>query len=378
MSPLQLCRLMLVVGLASAAGCGVFQPIDDAAPEPMRDEWAVQLYELEPLAYFPQERGRPLHIGGDADAGLVVVPSTDRHVRALDATTGEVIWTLPTQGPNVAAPVEMGDHLLIASMDGRLYRVRKRNGRPVWVSDLIGKGAILEAPAVHGDRAFVTSEDNRLSAVDLAQGDVVWSRDRPHRANFTIHGQAGALVTGQHVITGFSDGRVVAFERSDGATYWSRDLADGKTEFVDVDTTPVMVGDHTVVAGAYKVGLYGLDVETGMTTWVLRGEGFGTPAEMQGVLYVPQASGRLVAVDPVAGSVIWALEMAEGAPRTPAVSYKYVLLPIDRSLVLVDRGSGRALRRYDDMYGFSSTPEIAWGTVYAQANSGHLYALGLY
>lgn len=372
------CAVGLFAAALLGAGCSVFKPIEDPAPAPLRADWAVRLYELEPLAYFPRELGQPLHLGeGGADPGVVVVPSADRQVRALDAATGETLWALPTQGPNVAQPVVYGDELLIASMDGRLYRVRQRNGRPVWVSDVIGKGAILEAPAVAGDRAFVTTEDNRISAVSLADGAVLWSRDRAHRAQFTIHGQAGATLVGEHVITGFSDGRVVSFAQSDGATFWSRDLAEGKTEFVDVDTTPVVVGG-TVVVGAYRVGLFGLDAETGMTSWVVRGEGFGTPAVMQGVLYVPQSRGRVLAVDPAAGEILWALEMAYGTPRTPVPSYKYLLVPVERSLLVVDRGSGRALARYDDMYGFSARPEVAWGTVYAQANSGSLYAFGLY
>ncbi len=55
-----------------------------------------------------------------------------------------------------------------------------------------------------------------------------------------------------------------------------------------------------------------------------------------------------------------------------------MVLPVDSAILVLYLGSGRSLLRYYDRHGFSATPEIAWGTMYAQANSGLLYALGLY
>ena len=62
----------------------------------------------------------------------------------------------------------------------------------------------------------------------------------------------------------------------------------------------------------------------------------------------------------------------------PAVTPRYVIVPLDTALLFVDRLSGRSVKRYDDRYGFSATPEVAYGTVFAQSNSGVLYALGIH
>ena len=88
--------------------------------------------------------------------------------------------------------------------------------------------------------------------------------------------------------------------------------------------------------------------------------------------------GALLAVDATTGAVQWTLRMGGDSPMRPAVSAKYVLLPVGSAMLLVDRGSGRVIHRYDDRFGFSATPSVAWGTVYAQANSGIMYAFGLY
>ncbi|TNF37682.1 MAG: hypothetical protein EP329_02525 [Deltaproteobacteria bacterium] len=369
--------LAATVALALAA-CGVFRPIGELPPNRLSVDWALPLYDLEPLAYHPLELGQPLFVQSDAtpQTGLLVVPSKDREVRGVNAATGEVLWSFTTSGANVAQPVAAGEELVVASTDGHVYRANQRNGRVLWTSDYPGK-SVVSAPVVHEGRVFVTSIDNRLTALSYEDGSRLWDKKRPHASEFTITGQAGVALFGDKVITGFSDGHLVAFAAEDGATMWTADLSGGKTEFVDVDSTPVVV-DNVVVASSYKSGLYGIDAATGTVTWLVKGEGYGTPAVIEGMLYVPQASGRIIAVRAADGAVRWVAKSFGERARTPAVSHKYVLAPIGESLALIDRGSGRTLARYDDARGVDATPELAYGTAFVLGNSGTLYSLGVY
>jgi len=369
--------LVAVVVLALGA-CGVFRPIGDLPPDRLDVDWALPLYELEAFAYHPLELGRPLFVQSDATppTGLLVVPSKDREIRGVNAATGEELWSFTTSGANVAQPAAVEEELVIGSTDGHVYRANQRNGRVLWTSDYPGK-SIVSAPVVADGRVYVTSIDNRLTALSWEDGSRLWDKKRPHASEFTITGQAGVTLFGESVITGFSDGHLVAFGAEDGATLWSADLAGGRTEFVDVDSTPVVVED-LVVASSYRQGLYGLDAATGTVTWLVKGEGYGTPAAIEGMLYVPQASGRVVAVRAADGAVRWVAKSFSDRARTPAVSHKYVLAPFGESLALIDRGSGRTLTRYDDARGVDATPEMAYGTAFVLGNSGTLYALGVY
>jgi outer membrane protein assembly factor BamB len=363
----------------TVAGCAVFRPVGDLPTQRLQTDWAVQLYEMEQFAYRPIESGQPLWVASAAtpDGGLLVVPSVDRKVRGIEAASGRVIWEVETRGPNKARPAAVGDDVLVGSMDGRLYRLRQRNGGLVWRSELIGRGDLTSEPVVWGDRAFVTSTDNRLSAVSLVDGTVLWDRARPHRGEFTITGQAGAAVVGDNVVTGFSDGQLVAMAASDGATSWAVDLSADQTEFTDVDATPVLVGE-TLVVSAYSSGLYGIDPSDGAVLWQLPGEAYGTAATLDRMVYVPQADGHVLAVDAADGSVLWRTTVLKGVPRTPAVTRRYVLVPVERRLLVLDRGTGLVVTAYDDTYGFAATPEVAWGTVYTPGNGGWLYALAVY
>ncbi|MFT7580077.1 MAG: outer membrane protein assembly factor BamB [Myxococcota bacterium] len=373
---LPVCVLLLLA--FGATGCTVFPPLEEPPPERLRLDWATSLYDLESFAYQPEEPAQTLFVETDASpsGGLVVVPTKERAVHGIDAANGKTLWTLPTNGPNVARPTAVEDQLLIGSMDGHVYKVYQRNGKPLWKSDSPGQ-AILSAPVVAGDLVFVTSIDNRLTALDLATGARRWERRRPHSAEFTITGQAGAAVSGETVYAGFSDGELTAFSTADGATLWSVDLSGGETEFVDVDTTPIVVGD-TVIAGSYKRGLFGISTETGDVKWLVKGEAFLTPAEFEGVLYVPQASGRIVAVEVESGTVRWVSRFDSGFATTPALTTKYVVAPIGNALALLDRGTGRTLVRYDDSRGVSGTPDVAFGTAYVLGNGGTVYAVGIY
>jgi outer membrane protein assembly factor BamB len=375
-------KWQLLIGVLAGpmwAACGIIQPVGEPSQDTVSVDWVRQLYTLEWFSTEPRETGTPLFIKGPMtpDGGLTVVPSKDRRVRALHGQTGDLVWEFSTQGPNAVRPVKVEDDLLIGSMDGRVYRIRQRNGRAVWKSDLVGAGAIMAAPVWFKEQVFVTSADDRLTALSLSTGKTMWQRERSASGEFSVTGHAGPLVVGDRVVTGFSDGKLMAFATSDGATVWSVDLSGGATEFADVDSTPVMT-DGVLVASGYQTGLYGLDADTGITMWFLPGQSYGNPVEREGTVYVPQASGRLIAVDAATGEEKWSLGVTQGVPRTPVVSHKYVLLPVDSALLVTDRGSGRVVEQYDDMYGFTATPELAWGTLYAQSNSGCLYALGLY
>ncbi len=370
----------MAVTVMAVGACSVFVPLDDPPPNRIGLDWASSVYELEGFAYKPSELGQPLYVSPNPStppAGLVVVPSDDRKIRGLDAANGHVLWELETRGPNVARPVAVGEDLIIGSSDGHVYRIHQRNGKPIWVSEHPGKGGVLSTPTVHGGRIFVTSIDNRITALDFETGALVWDKRRPHASDFTVTGQAGATIVGNTVVTGFSDGQLVAYAVSDGATEWSVDLSGGKAEFVDVDTTPVLV-DDVLVAGSYRRGLYGLDPKTGDIKWLMKGEAFGTPAMIEDLIYVPQATGRILAIQPRDGSIRWIARFASEWATTPAVTRKYVLAPVGDSLAVIERGSGRTLTRFDDLRGVKGTPDAAFGTAYLIANSGTVYALGVY
>jgi len=383
-----------LVSVVTLTACAILRPVGQEELRHLAVEWAAALYELEPFAYHPVEEGQALYVRSKVtpEAGLVVVPSKDRRVRGLDAATGRVVWETETRGPNSAQPVDLAPHgapeeLLLASLDGHVYRLNQCNGATVWVSEHPGTAGITASPAVSGQvgdphaRVFATSLDNRLTALSLDSGLRLWQVERPQEQELTVSGQAGAAVAKDMVITGFSDGQLVAYAQDDGVTVWAADLSGGAKQFVDVDTTPQIVDvkdGHVVVAGSFARGIYGLGLDDGAVLWSHPGEGFATPAVLDGVVYAPETAGELWAIEADGGRVRWIAKFDTGWAGTPAASRKYLLTPIGDALAVVDRGSGREVMRWNDGRGVRATPELAFGSLYVLGNSGLVYGLGVY
>jgi len=380
--------LVAALGLSFLA-TSCFQAIQIGEAPRVSPEWRRTLYDLEMFEYEPVDAGTSLFIpkGKFIPAGgMVVTVTRDRTIRAMAGVDGKDLWQVRTGSINVAKPVDIGEDLVVGSMDGHVYRLHKRNGRVIWKSPLPEGEGVTASPVLFGKakRIVTTSIGNRVVALNAETGKPIWDKRRPHVGEFTISGQAGPLkLDDETVVTGFSDGRLVAFAIEDGATLWSSDLREGKTQFVDVDTTPQLLdkgpeGKPLIVAASYAVGMFGIDAESGDVEWLVRGEGYVTPALMGNMIYTSQPTGHVVAIDAMKGTVKWRHKVDIGAPVAPTATRKYLLVPNSEGLLLLRRETGRPISMIRDSRGFSGTPEFAYGTLYAIANSGVFYALSLY
>ncbi len=381
----------LALGALLLGACAIFPPIGDPPRARLESAWSARAYTLEALAYHPKEPGSPawMRSAETPAGGIVVVPRRDRVVSAFEADTGRLIWDLPMSGPIVARPVPIAERgeLLVASMDGTVLRVQQRNGRVVWKSAEAGYAVVTPPVVVTGDggatgQVLVTSLDNRVTALDLATGARRWSVQRPDDAELTIAGQGGALVLGDRVVAGFSDGVLGAWALEDGATLWTADLSGKQREFVDIDATPVAVegedGEALIVVSVFKRGVFAVTADGGDIAWQVRGDGFGSPVHMDGLVVVTQASGRAWGLDAATGKVRWVSDLGSDWAGTPALSARYVFVPTGVDLAVLDKGSGRVVERWNDGRGVTGTPAFAWGRLFVATNAGLVHGVDVY
>jgi hypothetical protein len=101
----------------------------------------------------------------------VIVPAK-AELRALDAATGQVAWTVPTTGLT-APPMVHGD-LLFVAMGEELTALQVADGAKVWSQNV---GLVEERPVVEGTRVYVSVSDGRLIALMLETGQAIWEFD---------------------------------------------------------------------------------------------------------------------------------------------------------------------------------------------------------
>ncbi len=379
--------LVVVASLATASGCATAGAAGSELRFAPLTRWGAQVYPLETLAYFPTETAHIAWLPGDAATAspeLVVAPTRHRRVVAFDAADGARRWELETLGGNAASPVALPgtDDLVIASLDGAVYRVNRRNGRVIWRSERAGHGVAADPVVVgQGDaaRIVITSLKNRVAVLSAKDGEIVWFSDREHDAEMTIAGHGGALVLGDKVVAGFSDGHVGAWALEDGARLWLVDLAEGEREFADVDATPVAVagpdGEPLVVVSLHRRGLVALTADGGDLAWQVRGPGFLSPEHDAGLVVAPQADGLVWGVEAATGRVLWRTALGTGQAGDVAMSRKYVFAPSGKDLAVLDRGSGRVVARWGDGRGLGARPVFAHGELYLLGHSGVVWAL---
>jgi outer membrane protein assembly factor BamB len=178
------------------------------------------------------------------------------------------------------------------------------------------------------------------------------------------------------VYIGFADGFVVALDAQGGTAKWEKSLAGGATEFLDVDTPPVVDDAGRLYVASYQGGLYALSAETGDMEWSSAVAGL-TSLMARGEIVFAVGDGRVDAYLAETGRLLWSHSLGERAGRAPVLARGMLLVPNQRSLLFMDPRTGRSRLAWDPGEGISAAPNVEGSTAYVLSNNGYLYALHL-
>lgn len=116
--------------------------------------------------------GGILHSAAVAE-GLCFFGATDGDMYALDAETGEIAWTHSTGAALWNAPVVVEGTVYIGGRDGYFYAVDAATGRRRWRTPI--PAPILCSPAYDDGRVYFAAENMTAYALEAETGDVAWS-----------------------------------------------------------------------------------------------------------------------------------------------------------------------------------------------------------
>jgi outer membrane protein assembly factor BamB len=336
--------------------------------------WRTTLHEHGLFEPSPQECAS----GAIAD-GRLIVGTRAANVAGISLDTGHVDWvTGVSGGVDSAARFDRGrGQVYVGADDGSFYAFDPATGAVRWTYH--GKGAFERPPEIGADAVFVASAADRVLALDPSNGKWRWQYERDMPEGFTIHGYAGPVLNGTQLLAGFADGYMVALSAASGEVMWARSLVTTSEQFVDVDTTPAVLGDLAYVS-SYSGGLYAIDLRDGSTKWRLGIEGAGDVSVADARLYFVAPRQGLHAAD-LDGHVIWRQGLTEAGDLTrPMVIGRYLVFSGSRAgLFVVDRSDGTLLEIFNPGSGIcaAATLDESTNRLYVLSNSGSLYALDL-
>jgi len=308
--------------------------------------------------------------------GTVYFGSSDGHVYALDAGTGDEIWRFDTDGSVISSPNVIDGVVYIGSGTagaGHLHALDAGDGSEQW--NFEADGWVHSSPTVIDGTVYFGSVDEHVYAVDASNGSEQWRFE----VDDWVH-IVGVAVVDDTVYVGSDDDHLYALDTSDGTERWRFDTGG------NVTTAP------TVVDGRVFIERYMLDAETGEELSSSTGSDLVSPTIWNDAAYGPGTfSGQVEefslddssADDPLGQDPTDDLLDAEDLVTAPPTIVDEVLFACDEDGIvyaadLTDRDpldGAEELWRFDTGRWIESSPIVVDGILYVGNRDGQFYAL---
>ena len=238
--------------------------------------------------------------------GAVFTASRNGTVSKFNAVSGEIIWKINT-GSSIYAGVGANEGIAAVVHDnGDLVAVNTTDGGVLWTAKL--KRQISAIPVIGKGRVIVRTADGLIIGLDSTSGETKWEVKKSV-PGFSIHGDSTPTVTGDAVLVGLSNGRLIANNVINGRDYWETEISfvRGKNEverLSDADTPPMVVGT-TVFAGTYQGSIVALRLQNAELIWRKSLSTRLPLAIFNRLLVVTEELGSIVALDAASGDLLW-------------------------------------------------------------------------
>jgi len=230
--------------------------------------------------------------GVSHDGRTLFVPSADRHLYALDASTGLVSWRFAADAPVLSQPL-VAPELVVFTAGERLLAVHAASGELAWA--VPGRGFSAGRAGCDGERVYTAAADGFARAHDLRTGREAWSHPMVsgdlHRVTL-YSGWDDVIALGAGVVLAATVSGTQALEAATGAPRWS---LPGSTMYPPT----VVLGDGTALFTTERGLLSRVGLVDGGTVWQA---GLGVGVQNAGLAvagdsaWVVSADGRLVRV----------------------------------------------------------------------------------
>ncbi len=335
------------VGIVVAAlgGCGIAGwfspgPEQSAVPPLAKGEKQVSIEKAWQARLYGNWRMEPYNMTQIQVTSHTLLLSDNGDRLISLGPTGRQRWMRSLDGKSARGPAVSGGVAYIGTDSGKMYALKAANGHVLWKKELDSE--ILSVPVVAKGHVLVQLANGHLLSMDAGTGAVQWTFSMT-QPTLVLRTAAAPLVKDGIVYAGFADGHLAALGLQSGAELWRTTVAlpHGNNELarmVDVAATPIAYRD-SVIAASYQGSLAAFGLQGGAQRWSIPMSVVLTPLLVGEHLYVAEADGKIAAVDPRSGVVLWQNDRLRGKNlggftfcdgdlvATDTAGYVYVLDP---------------------------------------------------
>ncbi len=240
------------------------------------------------------------------DGNRIYAASQDGKVMAVDPVSGKQHWKSDLEIELSAGPAVGEGVVVVASKDGYVVQLDADSGAEQW-RVYVG-GETLAQPLIEDDSVVVQTIDNRLVILARFDGRQRWESEQSMPA-LTMRGASSPVMVGSSIISGFDNGRLVAFNLDTGDVVWDSMLAlpTGRSDLdrlSDIDGAIVAIGQDVYAAG-YQGRVAAIAAESGQVLWSREISTHEGVAVDWNSVYTVKDDGEVVALSRNNGAELW-------------------------------------------------------------------------
>jgi outer membrane protein assembly factor BamB len=263
--------------------------------------------------------------------GRIYTVDTNANLRAFDAATGGVVWTVRVGDPKETSGGRSFWTGEFTGNSGALFGggVSYDNGR-VFATNGLGDAAAYDAatgaqiwrvrpggplrgaPTLANDNVYVVSQDNQMYALNPADGSLRWTGIGTLELA-GVFGSANPAAAQGTVVAGFSSGELNAYRYENGRLLWGDALAKTSISTAvgslsDIDADPV-IDQGRVYAIGQGGRMVAIELATGQRIWEINVAGISTPWVAGDWIFVVTDQAQLLALARATGRVRWMTQL---------------------------------------------------------------------
>ncbi len=227
-------------------------------------------------------------------------------VVAFAVGTGRVLWR-HTIGPSESSPVVVGASVFVGDWDGRIWALRRRTGKPRWVTTL--RSQVKSGVAISGNRLYVGDYSGHLYSLNARSGKIVWQSSVQPRFGSTGNFYATPALAYGRVYVGATDGKMYSFGAASGKLRWSQSTG-------GYVYSSAAVWRSRIYVGSYSHTFFCFNAATGDVVWRFHADGpiSGSPTIVAGRVYFATLAGTTYALDARNGALSWTFPDGQYSP----------------------------------------------------------------
>lgn len=368
---------MIVAALAACSSTAEREPpaplVDFDAAYQVKEAWSTELGSGGTKGY--------LRLMPQVVDGVVYAADPSGRVSAFAVDSGSRKWRTDLEVPVSGAVGVGGNLVVVGTRHGQVIALERDTGKKIWVAPVTSE--VLAPPAIGGGVVVAQAVDGRLFGFAASDGKRLWVHERTEPA-LSLRGTGRPVVVTDAVLAGFASGKIAALRLRDGGVLWEATVSQprGRNEIerlIDVDVSPLVFPD-VVYAASFQGKLVALNPRSGAVLWSRDVSTYAGIVADSSRIYVSDEKSHVLAFDRRSGATAWKQEGLRGRRLSAPVVYDDVIAVGDSEGYVhwLARDDGRFVARYKvDSSPIRAPGAIDGDTLFVIDTAGTLAALRL-